>query len=61
MKRLLIGFAAFTFALAPTFPASAMPCSHPTAIVGSDHPTLQVPGQGRGPGRARGEGVADVG
>src|SRR5260370_10299413 len=48
MKRLLlIGFAACTFALAPTLPASAVPGVHPSALTRTDNSIIRVSG-GRG-------------
>ena len=45
MKRfLLIGFAACTFALAPTLSASAMPAANPNALTDSDSSIIQVRG-----------------
>jgi hypothetical protein len=51
MKRLLlVGFAAFAFALAPTFSASAMPMATPDTLGGSDGAVIQVHGHGGGHG-----------
>src|SRR5260370_21540641 len=45
MKRFLfVGFAACTFALAPTLSASAMPGTHPNTLTGTDNSIIQARG-----------------
>jgi hypothetical protein len=55
-RLLLIGFAAFAFAMAPTMSASAMPAATPGTLVDSEGDVIQVKGHGHGHGRHMGRG-----